>query len=144
MRRLCAIGLAVIAAALGAWGCGSNASVSRPAPETPTDIREATTIEQALAVYGRTTKLIQSQLKSCEDALPPGYPKRSCREDVGALSIQRARQLRGPLRPLRSRLGPRCGPVVKSVLAMPVGAAGPALAKAAKICRREYDRAVGA
>jgi len=132
--------LILVVAGLG-WGCGSAERTSTPAPETPTDVREATTIERALIVYRRTTGLIRSQLESCVEALPPGYPKRSCAEDVHALATQRMRQLHGPLEPLRSRLGPRCEPILKRVLALPAGEAGAPLASAAEVCRSEYERA---
>ena len=75
--------------------------------------------------------------------LPPGFAERSCRADIAALAIQRKRQFRGPLGELVGRVGRRCTPSLKKALSVPIAAAGPELAAAAKICEAEYNAAAG-
>lgn len=134
-------------AALGLAACGGGLEEEPPrqipAPETPTDRREAQRVETALAAYRVDTRLIEQERASCRRGLPPGLFESVCGPDVTPLVSQRAFRLRQSLVPIRDRLGRRCGPAVEAVLERPVPVAGRSLEAAARICRAEYESARG-
>jgi hypothetical protein len=137
--------IALLLAALALAGCGGGLEEEPPpqipAPETPTDRREARRVERALAAYRRDTRLIEQERAACRRGLPPGLYTSVCGPDVTPLIDQRAFHLQGSLEPIRNRVGPRCERAVRAVLERPVSVADVPLAAAARACRSEYETA---
>lgn len=144
MNRATGLILAALLALAGAWalaGCGEDAVEFKPAPDYPTDAREAARVEAASRTYRRTSRLIAEDFAACVKRLPPGFEPRACRLDVEALSRQRASQLSGAIAPLADGVGPRCGRALRAVLDGPVASAGEPLSEAVRACGAEFESA---
>ena len=115
-----------------------------PPPVTPTDVREAHRVANALAVYRRDDRLIRTTRRSCSSGLAPNLYERVCGPELRPLVAQQLTHLRESLDGLRRRVGPDCAGALRRVAAVSSGRAGAPLAVAARSCRREYLRAVRA
>jgi hypothetical protein len=125
-------------------GCslGTQKPKEIPPPVIPTDSLEAARVAREVKVYKEDARLIRNERVTCTRQIAPDLYNQICRPFVTPYAAQQRTHLRENLGSLRHRVGPRCGKALDRVFARPADAAGPALRRAARICRLEYQAAI--
>jgi hypothetical protein len=125
-------------------GCslGTQKPKEIPPPVTPTDSLEAARVAREVKVYSEDAKLIRNERVTCTRQIAPDLYNQICRPFVTPYAAQQRTHLREALGQLRHRVGPRCANALDRVFARPTIEAGPALRRAARVCRLEYEAAI--